>query len=143
MTAVQVSITHTYTSTACQHGLHTRCGTLQHDAGDLGAPHCKFCDAKCNCQCHTSPRSTLSHAAKILRRCVVEFEKENGGAQWECEIDNALGGSMGHLAAVFSPLAGIALAEAFEHAAKLSDNASIVVVAKAIVDSYEKLRNQS
>jgi hypothetical protein len=33
--------THEYLSTACYHGLHDRCRQT-----------CKFCEAKCMCQCH-------------------------------------------------------------------------------------------
>ena len=40
---------HRYISTSCLHGLHERCGTMQHDRGDAGVPHCKFCPAVCAC----------------------------------------------------------------------------------------------
>lgn len=40
---------HQYVSTACLHGLHERCGTMQHDRGELGVPRCKFCDSPCAC----------------------------------------------------------------------------------------------
>ena len=36
-------IEHVYTSTACQHGLHDQCRRT-----------CKFCDAHCRCNCHTT-----------------------------------------------------------------------------------------
>jgi hypothetical protein len=43
---------HRYLSTACLHGVHGECGRLQHDRGELGVPHCKYCQASCLCpQC--------------------------------------------------------------------------------------------
>jgi hypothetical protein len=41
-----------YTSTACHHGLHDSCGKAQHDRGEDGAPHCKWCPEPCRCGCH-------------------------------------------------------------------------------------------
>lgn len=41
-----------YTSTACHHGLHESCGKAQHDRGEDGAPHCKWCPEPCRCACH-------------------------------------------------------------------------------------------
>jgi len=43
---------HDYLSTACFHELHEECGKQQHDRGDDGSPHCKWCDAECVCPCH-------------------------------------------------------------------------------------------
>lgn len=40
---------HTYVSTACLHGEHGQCGTMQHDRGEPGPPRCKFCPAVCAC----------------------------------------------------------------------------------------------
>lgn len=34
-------MTHDYLSTACGHGLHDRCRLV-----------CKYCPAKCRCECH-------------------------------------------------------------------------------------------
>jgi hypothetical protein len=42
-------VRHVYVSTACLHGQHGRCGTLQHERGDGGAPHCKYCKSICAC----------------------------------------------------------------------------------------------
>lgn len=41
-----------YTSTACHHELHEQCGTAQHDRGEDGQPHCKWCPEPCRCVCH-------------------------------------------------------------------------------------------
>ena len=40
---------HFYLSTACLHGLHEKCGVKQLARGELGAPHCKYCEAVCVC----------------------------------------------------------------------------------------------
>lgn len=40
---------HLYLSTACLHGVHGECGRLQHDRGEPGAPHCKYCQAGYRC----------------------------------------------------------------------------------------------
>ncbi len=40
---------HPYLSTACFHGQHDQCGRAQHDRGERGLPHCKFCTAVCSC----------------------------------------------------------------------------------------------
>ena len=42
-------VKHLYISTACLHDLHEKCGVLQHDRGEEGVPHCKWCDAICLC----------------------------------------------------------------------------------------------
>jgi hypothetical protein len=42
-------VVHAYLSCACLHGFHDECGRLQHERGDGGAPHCKFCPAVCLC----------------------------------------------------------------------------------------------
>jgi hypothetical protein len=36
-------VNHLYTSTACQHSLHSRCRRT-----------CKFCETPCRCPCHTT-----------------------------------------------------------------------------------------
>lgn len=51
---------HTYTSTACHHGLHTRCGAVQAERGEPGAPHCKFCPAPCVCGCHDATEGSTT-----------------------------------------------------------------------------------
>lgn len=53
-----MEVEHIYLSTACLHAadgrpeLHDICGTAQHDRGEPGHPHCKYCDAECVCLCH-------------------------------------------------------------------------------------------
>jgi hypothetical protein len=47
-----MEVEHLYLSTACLHERHDQCGTAQHDRGEPGHPHCKFCDAECVCPCH-------------------------------------------------------------------------------------------
>jgi hypothetical protein len=42
-------IGHFYLSTACLHGEHDACGKLQHDRGECGSPHCKYCPEVCVC----------------------------------------------------------------------------------------------
>jgi hypothetical protein len=40
---------HHYVSTACLHGEHRQCGVKQLARGDLGPPHCKYCESVCAC----------------------------------------------------------------------------------------------
>jgi hypothetical protein len=43
---------HVYLSTSCRHGQHAYCQARKGLAGDKEPSTCKFCDAKCICDCH-------------------------------------------------------------------------------------------
>jgi hypothetical protein len=57
---------HRYLSCACLHAqlledagdedqakqMHKQCGKAQHDRGEDGHPHCKYCPSPCRCRCH-------------------------------------------------------------------------------------------
>jgi hypothetical protein len=46
-------VIHEYLSTACLHGHHTYCQSpVRDDGGSKRPAECKFCDAKCVCDCH-------------------------------------------------------------------------------------------
>lgn len=60
-----MSTDHAYTSTACQHELHTRCRDV-----------CKFCDARCACSCH--PWFSERDVALGLLRELCELEDRFG-----------------------------------------------------------------
>lgn len=42
---------HDYLSTACLHGRHDYCNSTVGVAGDKKAATCKWCDARCRCDC--------------------------------------------------------------------------------------------
>ncbi len=58
-----MGVPHVYMSCACLHGLHEQCGRLQHERGDVGAPHCKFCPAVCLCPACRHPGAFPAVAA--------------------------------------------------------------------------------
>ncbi len=43
---------HYYLSTGCFHGQHSYCNAMTGMQGAKRPAQCKFCDAKCICQCH-------------------------------------------------------------------------------------------
>lgn len=43
---------HEYLSTSCFHGHHEYCRSMTGYQGNKRPAQCKFCDAKCRCQCH-------------------------------------------------------------------------------------------
>jgi hypothetical protein len=43
---------HNYLATACFHGYHSYCQSTIGKAGLKMPGKCKFCDAKCGCECH-------------------------------------------------------------------------------------------
>lgn len=49
---VGVTDEHVYLSTACLHGHHDYCKRERGLAGGKTPAKCKFCDAKCVCDCH-------------------------------------------------------------------------------------------
>ncbi len=51
--------THSYTSTACFHGLHDRCRRT-----------CKFCGVGCNCSCGHPDRADEGTPADVVERIV-------------------------------------------------------------------------
>lgn len=46
--------THRYLSTACVHGQHDYCASMTGYQGEKRPATCKFCDAHCRCDCHTT-----------------------------------------------------------------------------------------
>lgn len=43
---------HVYLSTACLHGEHAYCQSAAGPAGTKKPAECKFCTARCICECH-------------------------------------------------------------------------------------------
>lgn len=63
------TVVHAYLSCACLHGFHDECGRLQHERGDEGAPHCKFCPAVCLCPvCRHAGGPVLARPARAFHR---------------------------------------------------------------------------
>lgn len=50
--------THVYLSTGCLHGEHAYCQGHTGQAGAKKPARCKFCDAPCVCDCHTTAKET-------------------------------------------------------------------------------------
>lgn len=46
---------HEYLSTGCLHGRHDYCAAMTGWQGEKRPAQCKFCDARCVCDCHSCP----------------------------------------------------------------------------------------
>lgn len=67
--------THVYLSTACLHGEHGYCGCQVTGDGKPKKPaECKFCDARCICECHQA-------GCRLGRRCGVSVPKQRRPGQ--------------------------------------------------------------
>lgn len=47
-------MTHYYLSTGCLHGEHEYCQSMVGTRGEKRPGRCKFCDARCVCECHAT-----------------------------------------------------------------------------------------
>lgn len=52
MTEVDQATGHTYLSTACWHERHDYCNSMVGYQGEKRPAQCKFCSARCICECH-------------------------------------------------------------------------------------------
>ena len=64
--AHQLAGQHVYLSTGCLHGRHDYCQGTTGLAGKKRPGECKFCGAKCVCECHAPAERSFSDGAAQL-----------------------------------------------------------------------------
>jgi hypothetical protein len=60
------AVTHDYLSTGCLHGEHAYCQGKTGQAGAKKPAQCKFCEAKCLCDCHGTGGETRLIGVPLL-----------------------------------------------------------------------------
>jgi hypothetical protein len=57
---------HEYLSTGCWHGEHDYCKSMTGYGGSKRPGRCKFCDARCRCECHSEFETTEAEFDRML-----------------------------------------------------------------------------
>lgn len=67
---------HVYLSTGCLHGDHDYCAAMTGYQGEKRSSQCKFCDARCVCDCHSCPTCSgpvRSTVGMVCQTCGTDY----------------------------------------------------------------------